>query len=52
MKRAKHSRRWVFGLCLWMILLGPVVVAQPEGEAFADDMQLLEIESRMLDFYD
>ena len=52
MKRAKHSRRWVFGLCLWMILLGPVVVAQPEGDAFADDMQLLEIESRMLDFYD
>ena len=37
MKRAKHSRRWVFGLCLWMILLGPVVVAQPEGDAFADE---------------
>ncbi len=52
MKRAKHNRRWVFGLCLWMILIGPVVVGQPDQDSFADDMQLLEIESRMLDFYD
>lgn len=52
MERAKHNGRWTFGLCLWMILFGPVVWGQPDQNAFINDMQLFEIESSMLDFYD
>ena len=52
MNRLKHNKRWLFGLCLWVILFTPKAFAQNEQDLFIDELQILEIENRMLDLYD
>ena len=51
MEEGAHNIRWIIGLCLCIILSCTSVSGQDEQTTFADKMHLLEIESRMLSFY-
>lgn len=54
MNKVRHNKGWWLGLVLWLGIAGCCreVSAQTEQEFYLDEMQILEIENRMLFFYD
>ena len=54
MNRVRHTKKGWFGLVLWLGMQGwsPGVFGQNEQEYYIDGMAFLEIENRMLYFYD
>lgn len=51
MKELRHHIRLLFCLCIGMIFSCAQIWGQDESNSFVDEMHLLEIESRMLSFY-
>lgn len=51
MKELRHHMQLLFCLCLWMVLPCTQVRGQDASNEFVDEIHLLEIESRMLNFY-
>lgn len=51
MKELRHHMQLLFCLCLWMVLPCTQVRGQDASNEFIDKIHLLEIESRMLNFY-
>ena len=51
MKELRHHIRLLFCLCIGMVFSCTQIWGQDESNSFVDEMHLLEIESRMLSFY-
>lgn len=51
MKELRHHIQLLFCLCLWMALPFTQVRGQNTSNEFVEEMHLLEIENRMLNFY-
>lgn len=51
MKKLGHYIQLPFYLCLWMVLTCAQVRGQDASNEFVDEIHLLEIESRLLNFY-
>lgn len=51
MNRFRHNLPWLLGLCLGWMIVCPKAVGQTDQDPFMHEMEILEIENRMLDFY-
>ena len=51
MKKSKHHIQFFFYLCLWIMLPSTRAWCQDDLSTFDNEMHLLEIESRLLGFY-